>query len=264
MPPTREEARPLASVKHTGQVEKAELAETQKILPVPQDETARTKTNEPSINGFDGPVAVPAQETPSTQPIDSTAKEREETESMATPTQEKFSTGLVESKTEETGETGSITPAQTAGGADNDTEQIKLPNGIDLIVPSASVETRLLEFLSRTSHKSDTFDLDRVTFDATHATLTPSSSEQLQNVAKILRAYPNTKISINAYVDKKASGLRLPWERSNSVLRELAKMGVERSHMTTELYSSNRAKRSSTPEKGQNQNQYISLTVSKL
>jgi outer membrane protein OmpA-like peptidoglycan-associated protein len=213
-------------------------AEAQKISPAPQNETAQTGAVEASINPPGGARATPAQEMSSTPSIEPMAQQHEEAGSI-------------------------MTPAQTAG--DHFT-QIKLPNGIELAVPSSGVENKLFGFLKQASNKSGEFDMDRISFDAAHATLSPSSSEQLQNVAKILGAYPNTRITINAYVDNasnKIPGLRLSRERANSMLRELVWNGVEKSRMATEVYSSYRAKRSSGSEKGQRRDQHISLTVTR-
>jgi outer membrane protein OmpA-like peptidoglycan-associated protein len=155
------------------------------------------------------------------------------------------------------------TPAQTVG--DNYT-RIELANGIELTVPSSGVETKLLGFLKLASTKSGEFDLDGISFGPTNATLNPSSSEQLQNIAKILNAYPNTRIAINAYPDSTANtapGVRLLRERANSVLRELARIGVDKSRMAARAYADNRAARSGGSEGGQRQDQRISLTVTR-
>ena len=90
-----------------------------------------------------------------------------------------------------------VTPAQPVGGANNDFTRVKLPNDIELSVPNSGLEAKLLEFLKQASNKSGEFDLDSISFGATNATLSPSSSEQLKNVAKIVRAYPTARIAIN-------------------------------------------------------------------
>jgi outer membrane protein OmpA-like peptidoglycan-associated protein len=159
-----------------------------------------------------------------------------------------------------------VTPAQPLGGANNDFTRIKLPNDIELSVPNSGLETKLLEFLKRPSNKSGEFDLDRISFGATNAILSLSSSEQLQNVAKILRAFPITRIAINAFaanVANRASGLGLSRARANSVLGELARSGVDKSRMVVRVYGDNRGTRSSGLTESQRQGQRISLTVTK-
>ena len=237
----KEEARPSTSGDtNIGPPEGTAPAQAGKISPAPQKETAQTGASEASINLPEGAPATPIQEM------------------FSTPAREPMAQGHQEA--------GSImTPAQTARGAGDDFTQIKLPNGIELTVPSFGVETKLLGFLKQASNKSGEFDLDRISFDATNATLSPSSSEQLQNVAKILKAYPNTRIAINAYVDNagnRTSGLRRSRERANSVLREFARIG-DKSRITAHVYGGNRVTRSSSSEEGQRRDQRISLTVTR-
>jgi outer membrane protein OmpA-like peptidoglycan-associated protein len=158
------------------------------------------------------------------------------------------------------------TPAQPLGGANNDFTQVKLPNGIELSVPNSGLETKLLEFLKQASNKSGEFDLDSISFGATNATLSPSSSEQLKNVAKIVRAYPITRIAINAFAanaTNRGSGFGLSRARANSVLGEFARSGVDKSRMVVQVYGGNHVARSSGLEDGTRKGQRISLTVTK-
>jgi OOP family OmpA-OmpF porin len=159
-----------------------------------------------------------------------------------------------------------VTPAQPLGGANNDSTRIKLPNGIELSVPNSGIETKLLRFFKQASNTSGEFDLDRISFGATNAILSLSSSEQLQNVAKIVRAYPVARININAFAASAAnrtSGLRLSRSRANSVLGELARSGVDKSRMVVRVFEDNHVTRSSSLDESQRQGQRISLTVTK-
>lgn len=159
-----------------------------------------------------------------------------------------------------------MTPAQPLGGANNDFTRIKLPNDIELSVPNSGLETKLLEFLKRASNKSGEFDLDRISFGATNAILSLSSSEQMQNVAKILTAFPITRIAINAVAAKatnRVPSLRLSRARANRVLGELARHGVDKSLMVVRVYADNPTTRPSGLEESQREGQRISLTVTK-
>jgi hypothetical protein len=80
----------------------------------------------------------------------------------------------------------------------------KLPNGINLRIPSNGVENKLLSFISDPSKVVDRttwFSFDRLEFDTDSATLKPSSREQLQNIAAILQAYPQVSLKIGGYTD---------------------------------------------------------------
>ena len=240
---SKKEALPSTSSESGTNIEPPEgtaPAQAGKISPAPQNETARMGASEASTKPPEGaPTTLPREmsSTPATVPV---AQGQQEAGNV-------------------------VTPAQTAGAHRDDFTQVKLQNGIELTVPSSGLETKLLGFLTQGSSKSGEFDLDGISFDAANATLSPSSLEQLQNVVKILKAYPNTRIAINAYVYKannRAYGLRLSRERTNSVLRELARIGYK-SRITVQVYEGNLVTRSSGSEEGQRVDQRISLTVTK-
>ncbi len=157
-------------------------AQAQKTSPGAETDTTRTGANETLTEPPEDAHGASKQEMSSTRSAaESAPQERTEGEGIAT-------------------------PAQPVGGASNDFNRIKLPNGIELRVPNSGLEIKLLEFLKQASNKSGEFDLDRISFGATNAILSPSSSEQLQNVAKILRAYPITRIAINAFAANATNG----------------------------------------------------------
>ena len=217
-------------------------AQAQKTSPAAQTETARTGANETSTEPPEDAHGAPKQEISSTR-------------SAAEPAPQGHEEGG-----------GILTPAQPGVSVNNDFTQIKLPNGIELSVPNSGLETKLLEFLKQASNKSGEFNLDGISFGATNAILGASSSEQLQNVAKIVRAYPTARIAINALVAKaanRASGLRLSRSRANSVLGELARHGVDKSRMVVQVYGGNHNARSSGLEEGQGKDQRISLIVTR-
>ncbi len=217
-------------------------AQAQKTSPAASTEAARMGAKEASSEPPEDAPGAPKQEMSSTR-------------SAAEPALQEHEEGG-----------GMVTPAQPVGGANNDFTRVKLPNDIELSVPNSGLEAKLLEFLKQASNKSGEFDLDSISFGATNATLSPSSSEQLKNVAKIVRAYPTARIAINAFAAKaanRAPGLRLSRSRANSVLGELARSGIDKSRMVVRAYEDNRVTRSSGLEEGQRKGQRISLTVTK-
>ena len=161
---------------------------------------------------------------------------------------------------------GIMAPSQKVGGAPDDFTRVKLPNGDEMSVQRSGVETKLFQFLEQASNKRGEFELIGISFDAASATLSPSSSEQVQNVAKILNAYLNTRIDINAYFDNvghRSSGLRLSRKRAHSVLRELARSGVEKSRMAVQVNGGKRVTSSAGSEEGKGRDQRISFTVTR-
>jgi OmpA-OmpF porin, OOP family len=144
--------------------------------------------------------------------------------------------------------------------------KLTLPDGTVLNVPSLGVEGRLVSFLNSTAPVSDTswFDFDRLLFDTNSATLQPASQEQLRNVAAILKAYPNAKIRIGGYTDNTgdpSSNLALSEQRANSVMSQLASMGVDPSRMTAKGYGQDNPIADNSTEEGRQKNRRISLLV---
>lgn len=157
-----------------------------------------------------------------------------------------------------------LRPAQTAAEAHRDVSLTKLPNGLELSIPESGGESQLLGFLREESPHSGEFNLDGIAFDHAKAALKSSSKGQLQNLAKILKAYPNTKITINSYTDnlgEKAHNLKLSRERANNVLLELTRMGVDKSRITARGFGEEHPIASNSSEEGRKQNRRISLSV---
>jgi outer membrane protein OmpA-like peptidoglycan-associated protein len=143
----------------------------------------------------------------------------------------------------------------------------KLPDGTELSVPKEGVESNLVAFLNDTSKpvdKTTWFDFDRLQFGTNDATLQPSSNEQLQNIAEILKAYPKVKIRIGGYTDNtgdKAANMKLSDERAKSVMSELEKLGVDKSRMSAKGYGDQHAIAPNETEEGRQKNRRISLLV---
>jgi outer membrane protein OmpA-like peptidoglycan-associated protein len=140
----------------------------------------------------------------------------------------------------------------------------KLPSGVELRISRLSAENRLLEFLeSKTTSPTRTgrFDLDQLSFGTARESLQPSSQGQLRNVAEILKAYPTVKAKVGASPDsvgEKTFNSRLTQRRANGVVRELVRMGVDRSRISARLDHSTTTK---ALNGGTVQNDRISLSV---
>ena len=160
------------------------------------------------------------------------------------------------------------TPAPTpASGLLGEFIQRKLPNGTELNIPRQGIENRLLDFIedpSRLVDKTTWFDFDHLTFDNGKATLQDSSAEQLQNIAAILKAYPNVKVRIGGYTDNTGnseSNLRLSRDRATNVMHELVQRGVDPSHLQAEGYGEEHPVADNSTSEGRQSNRRISLRV---
>jgi outer membrane protein OmpA-like peptidoglycan-associated protein len=144
---------------------------------------------------------------------------------------------------------------------------VKLPDGTELNVPSRGVEARLVTYLQGSSNPASEitwFDFDRLLFDTNSSTLQPSSYEQLNNVAAILKAYPSAKIRLGGYTDNTGdvdANRKLSQERANSVMAELGKRGVDPSRLTATGYGEENPVADNSTEEGRQKNRRISIRV---
>jgi OmpA-OmpF porin, OOP family len=145
--------------------------------------------------------------------------------------------------------------------------QTSLPGGIVLNIPQNGVENKLLIFIKdpATQANSETwFDFDRLLFDTNAATLQPSSQEQLQNIANILKAYPNVRIRIGGYTDNQgdpAANLKLSQDRADNVMQQIIVLGVDPSRMDAKGYGEDHPVADNATDAGRAQNRRIAMRV---
>ena len=143
----------------------------------------------------------------------------------------------------------------------------KLPSGVELNIPKLGIENKLIDFIEDSSKPVDKetwFDFDRLLFATGSATLEPTSQEQLQNIANILKAYPKVHARIGGYTDNtgdKAANLKLSSERSASVMAELIKLGVDPARMDAKGYGEEHPVADNATEEGRAKNRRISMRV---
>jgi OmpA-OmpF porin, OOP family len=143
----------------------------------------------------------------------------------------------------------------------------KLPDGTELNVPQYGVENKLVQFIQDSSKPVDAntwFDFDRLLFDTGSATLQPASNEQLNNIAEILKAYPNVKIKVGGYTDNtgdSAANLKLSQDRADNVKAELIQLGVAPGRVDAQGYGEEHPVADNSTEEGRQKNRRISLRV---
>ncbi len=144
----------------------------------------------------------------------------------------------------------------------------KLTSGVELSIPDKGIERKLLAFIrSETAVDNGLwFDFDRLTFDTGKATLQPQSQEQLKNVAEIMKAYPAVNVKLGGYTDNTGPAelnRKLSQDRADSVLGELAKMGIDKSRLEAEGYGDTHPVAPNDTEEGRAKNRRISIRVTK-
>jgi outer membrane protein OmpA-like peptidoglycan-associated protein len=157
--------------------------------------------------------------------------------------------------------------ASNAASALGDFFKSKLPNGVELNIPQFGIENKLISFLNDSSKQVDTttwFNFDRLLFDTGQATLQPSSQEQLNNVAEILKAYPNVHMKIGGYTDNTgdpAANLALSDARAKNVMNALVAAGIDPSRLESKGYGDQYPVGDNATEDGRAQNRRIALLV---
>ncbi|HET6862320.1 MAG TPA: OmpA family protein [Pyrinomonadaceae bacterium] len=145
----------------------------------------------------------------------------------------------------------------------------KLPNGVNLHIPSNGIENKLLAFIGDSTKAVDQttwFSFDRLEFETDSATLKPSSREQLSNVAAILQAYPQVDLKIGGYTDNTgdpARNFKLSQDRATSTLNELVGLGVAKSRLAAEGYGQQFPVADNATPEGRQRNRRIDIRVTK-
>ncbi|MBS1705720.1 MAG: OmpA family protein [Armatimonadetes bacterium] len=156
-------------------------------------------------------------------------------------------------------------PSATAQGSGM-TEK-DLPSGEKLTFPAESIEANLIAFIedaNRPVDKTTWFTFDRLNFDTGKATIKPDSQAVLDNIAKILAAYPKVKLKIGGYTDNtgnEQSNLKLSGDRAAATREALVKLGVAEDRLDPEGYGSQHPKAPNDTEEGRAQNRRIDVRV---
>ncbi len=125
----------------------------------------------------------------------------------------------------------------TLGEAARALSEVTLPNGTKLQAYPGGIEEQLVKFAQSDDYKNATpdqlkdkwFNFDDLNFVFGKTELTPESKRQLDNIVAILKAFPDAKIKIGGYTDKKgddAGNLKLSDSRAKAVQAALQKAGV--------------------------------------
>ncbi|ACU08080.1 OmpA/MotB [Flavobacteriaceae bacterium 3519-10] len=136
----------------------------------------------------------------------------------------------------------------TTSMANRETTTVSLPAGQTLNAYRGGIEDQIVAFLNseeyknadETALKERWFNFDNLSFEFNSTKLTPESQTQLDNIKAILAAYPDAKIKIGAYSDKKgddAANKTLSRQRADAVKSALASAQV----ISAEGYGEERA-----------------------
>lgn len=133
------------------------------------------------------------------------------------------------------------------------TKVVVVNDGLKLNAFTDGIEDKLVTFLNKGAYKTMTeeqlkdvwFDFDNLNFEINTANVLPESQPQLENIAKILAAFPNVKIKVGGYTDKtgnEAHNKKLSNERALAVKKFLEAKGLGKQVVGAEGYGSEFAK----------------------
>ncbi|MEO6844704.1 MAG: OmpA family protein [Ginsengibacter sp.] len=152
--------------------------------------------------------------------------------------------------------------------------KVQLPNGKELDAYKGGIEDELVTFLksdwkslSADSLKNRWFDFDNLNFNSGTAVLVPESEKQLDNIAEILKAFPDAKIKIGGYTDvtgDAAANMKLSQARADAAKNGLDKRGVASQVTGAEGYGSQFAKYPATASDAEKAtDRHVSVSVRK-
>jgi outer membrane protein OmpA-like peptidoglycan-associated protein len=142
-----------------------------------------------------------------------------------------------------------------------------IPGGVDLNIPENGMESKLLVFIrdpNAQPSRETWFEFDRLNFDTGGDHLQLSSQEQLENIAKILRAYPNVHARVGGYTDTQgdpAANLKLSQDRANVVTAQLVSLGVDPTRLDAKGYGTDHPIGDNSTIEGRQANRRIALRV---
>jgi OmpA-OmpF porin, OOP family len=142
----------------------------------------------------------------------------------------------------------------------------ELPDGVNLRFRPTGTEARLLAFIrgSGSPARVTWFEFDRLNFETGSPVLKSDSTEQLSNIAAILKAYPAATVKIGGYTDNTgdaAANVRLSQMRAEAVRDQLQAMGIDASRLAAEGYGGQHPVADNNTAEGRAQNRRVAIRV---
>lgn len=116
------------------------------------------------------------------------------------------------------------------------------------------------------NHPLEQFDLSKLEFVPTQAVLTEGSYPILDQLAELLKQYPQILVEISAHTDNQGTALgqtALTQAKAEAVLQYLLTKGIDLNQIKAQGYGASRPITSNESEEGRARNQRIELTVLK-
>lgn len=164
--------------------------------------------------------------------------------------------------------TAADTVSQAASTAKDAFSRIDLPGGVNISVPQGSINYNLARFLADSSATDvpKTFVFDHLNFVTGSINLTPESVATVNDLAQVLKAYPNAQVQLVGHTDNTGAAdanQALSQDRANAVAATLISQGVAADRISTAGYGQDRPVASNDTEEGRARNRRLELNVTR-
>ncbi|MCU0314974.1 MAG: OmpA family protein [Fimbriimonadaceae bacterium] len=142
-----------------------------------------------------------------------------------------------------------------------------LPGGANITFNANGIEGQLIAFIrdeNKPVDRTTWFTFDSLEFESGRATIRPSSQKQLENIATILRAFPDVKLKIGGYTDNTGNAetnQKLSTDRANATRDALITLGIDGTRLEAEGYGPQFPKADNATEEGRQKNRRIDVRV---
>jgi len=151
--------------------------------------------------------------------------------------------------------------------ASNAPSNIVLPGGSSISAATGSLNYNLLHFLADSSAQAPrTFVFDHLNFQSGSSQITPDSLKTVNDLAQILKAYPNVQVQVTGHTDNSGSAetnQALSLARADAVKTALVDQGVSADRVATQGFGETRPIASNDTEEGRARNRRIELNVTR-
>ena len=146
----------------------------------------------------------------------------------------------------------------------------KLPSGAEINIPKGSLEENFMNYLGEVAEddskldKDKIFLFDRLLFETGSSNLKADSKVQLDNVAIILKEYPQANVVLGGHTDNTGSAdgnLSLSQKRAEAVKAQLVEKGVPETIVRAKGFGQEKPIGDNNTEEGRQQNRRIDLAV---
>ena len=145
-------------------------------------------------------------------------------------------------------------------------KNINLPGGNTLNVLPGSFTARLADFLASSETGEKCLPFDQVDFESGSFKITANSDVQLEELAKIMNAYPYLRISIEGYTDDEGDDGKnksLSKERAKVIKTWLTDKSIEPGRIDTKGMGEENPVATNKTEMGRKKNRRVEVCVKK-